>query len=222
MKKVCAGLVLFVLVTGCQGDADSTDLANSSVKGEKFHPIEPKEQGDLEVIGWFDNQTILYLLSGEDSFEMYRHDIFTGDDELLYSDDQSFHRLDANYNHTRFALQTLNDQDQAELIILNANGEVSSTPTLEADDYSIYWSPYDEAEFMAVAFLPDWKQEVYHIQLDPLSIDKTGIQSSYLQWSSPDSVSYLNWSMIPSIEAPLKQYELSSSKITDGYGSGLF
>ncbi|MDQ0205603.1 YqgU-like beta propeller domain-containing protein [Alkalicoccobacillus murimartini] len=222
MKKVCAGFVLLVFVTGCQGEMKPTSFASEPIKGEKIHFIDSEGDGQLEVIGWLDDHTLLYLLSEDDSFELHTHDIFTGDAELFYSEDRTFYSLDINKDQSLFALQTLDDQDQAELTFLDSDGEIELKSEVKADEYTIYWSPYEVAECMVIAFLPEWTQEVYHVSVDRDVINRTSIPSSYIQWNSSDSVSYLDWAIIPEIEAPLKQYQLSSNDVSDWYGTALF
>ncbi|MEK4564579.1 hypothetical protein MKX54_07925 [Alkalihalobacillus sp. FSL R5-0424] len=223
MKKVYTSIVLLLLVSGCQTD-EATVSASKPVASDTIYPIEGVGDHQLEIIGWYDEQSLIYLLSEENSFNLFSHDVLTGEDELFYTgvESEQFHRLDVNKDQSLFALQTLNDQGQAELVILNKSGDVEIDPDLSADDYSIYWSPYHSTEFMAVAFQPDWKQEVYHVDLEEMNVEKTGIQSNFIQWSTENTVTYLNWSMIPSIEAPLQQYDLTKNQTKDGIGSALY
>lgn len=223
MKKVCTSIVLLLVVGGCQTDEAPVSSSNP-VSSDTIYPIEVAKDDQLEVIGWYDEQTLVYLLSEGNSFDLFTHNVFTGEDVLFYDglESEHFHRLDVNNDQSLFALQTLNDQGQAELVILNKSGDVKIDPDLSADDYSIFWSPYHSTEFMAVAFQPDWKQEVYHIDLEAMNVEKTGIESNFIQWSTEDTVTYLNWSMIPSVEAPLQQYNLTTNQTKDGIGSALY
>ncbi|MFK3937691.1 hypothetical protein ACI2JA_09315 [Alkalihalobacillus sp. NPDC078783] len=223
MKKVCTSIVLLLVVGGCQTD-EAPASSISPVVIDTIYPIDVIGDHQLEVIGWYDEQTLVYLLSEGNSFDLFTHDVFTGEDELFYAsiESEQFHRLDVNKDQSLFALQTLNEQGLAELVILNKAGDVEINPDLSADDYAIFWSPYHSTEFIAVAFQPDWEQEVYHVDLEAMDVEKTGIQSNFIQWVTEDTVTYLNWSMIPSVEAPLQQYNLTTNQTKDGVGSALY
>ncbi|TSB46705.1 hypothetical protein [Alkalicoccobacillus porphyridii] len=225
MRKYSIGFMMLMVLAGCHSNenSDVSDGTKTEQAEEVMvHPITQHNDQLPEVIGWYDKQSLFYLLSEEDSFNVYIHNLYTGEERLFYSAEQSFYRIDASQNADYFALQFFNEENQIEMHMLDANGETAFEPKLIGDEFSVYWSPYQESEFMVVAYLPDWNQEVYHGSITDYEIEPIAVESSYFHWNTPDSIAYLEWGQVPSIEAPLKQFNIRTSTLDDWYGSGLF
>ncbi len=167
----------------------------------------------LEVMSWYDEDTILFLQEGNEMFSLHTHDLFSGETSVFFKEDGWILDVSANADYSLFAVQYLSVDARAHLKIVNDLGEIVWTIKDYGDEYTIYWNPYDKQTFVMVAYLPDWKFETYTGNVEQKTITDMGLSHSYFQWISESKVGYLKWEELePNYQAPLYEIDIESGE----------
>ena len=225
MKRVIL-IVILLTVTACtQTPLESQPLPKSLVEspvkrdvphsfflGSSVIPIDENARV-VEVMNWFDNETILFLEEDMEGSTIYKHHLFTGESSVFFEKEGWIVKVIANVDHSLFAVHVINELDQSEIVILDKQGEKKLTIRDFGEDYSVYWNEYDPVSFILTAYLPDWNFETYFVNVEEEHINPIYLDQSYIQWISADSVAYLKWDELePSFRAPLYQANVKTGE----------
>ena len=210
-------IILALAVTGCtqaplesqplpksQIDAPiKRDVPNAFFSGTKIVEIK-EEHRAVENMSWFDSNHVLFLQEDLDGSTLIKHNIYSGTTSEFYEISGWILDVVANVDHSLFALQVINEEDKAEVIIVSKEGNVELTINDFGEDYSVFWNEYDAGSLILTSYLPDWDFETYFVDVENDKMRQIEIEQSYIQWVSKDTVAFLKWDELePSFEAPL-------------------
>lgn len=190
------------------------DVPASFFTGSPIVPIS-NASSFTEVTGWYDNETILYLQEFDEQSSLHKHHLYNGNTSVFFNVDGWIVDVKTNVDYSLFAVQVIDLQNEAQLFILNQDGETEVSIEGFGDDYSVYWNPYNQEQFMMMAYLPNWEFEVYLVDVKTEQISQIDLQQSYIQWLSETSVAYLKWDELePNYEAPLYHVDVQTGEQT--------
>src|SRR5690606_19723570 len=88
------------------------DAPDSFITGSNFTPISVFSSF-IEVTGWFDQNTILYIDEHDDSSTLYTYELTTGKKRELFKNNGWIVDVSANADLTLFAIQLINERNEA-------------------------------------------------------------------------------------------------------------
>lgn len=219
-------IVMLLIVTACtEAPLESQPLPKSIVElpikrdvPSSFFTgsaVVPVDEGSrvVEVMNWYDDKTVLYLEEHLEGSTLHKHHLFTGESSVFYEMEGWIVKVVANVDHSLFALQVINEQDESELIIVDKQGENQLTIKGFGEEYSVYWNEYEPVSFIMTAYLPNWDYETFFVNVEEERIKQVNLEQSYVQWVSTDTVAYLKWDELePSFRAPLYQTNVKTGE----------
>ncbi|UOE95738.1 hypothetical protein [Alkalihalobacillus sp. LMS39] len=227
MGRVIVGILVacVIVLTGCQGsfpyakDAPPLHLdpqrkaAIVGISIEQWLPIEVNPFSFVQVSEWLSDHELLLLFDENEVSTLQRASIETGNQEDFFSVDEPILKVEANADHSLFAIQTASEDFKAPLYVVDQSGTLIYENNNLGEDYSLYWNPYQTDEMIIVSYLPDWEFEVYHLYVNENRLLPLPIEQTFFQWLGPTKVGYLDWHPYePSFEAPLMTVDLETQE----------
>ncbi|NEU30745.1 hypothetical protein GN156_08140 [bacterium LRH843] len=196
---------------GSQSDLpEKRDIPVSFFTGSQLVPVSTASP-ITEITGWFDDETIMYVIEHDEMSMLLQHHLYTGKTTGFFETDGWIVNVKANHDYSLFAIKVIDKSDDASLIIVDKNGEEQMKINRFGDDYSIYWSPYELDQFMMIAYLPDWEFDAFFVDVGEKESTQVELEQSYVQWHSNKEVAYLKWEQFePTFEAPLYKIDIET------------
>jgi hypothetical protein len=189
------------------------DVSTSFFTGADITPIQ-NEHVVTEIIGWFDDDTLLYLQEQEERSSLYKHHLSTGHSSSFVEVGGWITEVRANADYSLFAISHITVDNEAHLVIIDRNGEIRQTIKDYGEEYTAYWNPYKLDTFILIAFLPDWEFETYVVDVAETKVRSIDLEQSYVQWISVTDVGYLKWEELePNFQAPLYEVNVNSGEV---------
>ncbi|KYG32092.1 hypothetical protein [Alkalihalobacillus trypoxylicola] len=194
----CLPLLLFLW--GCQFVSHPSpsivneERAQKSKGAEKIDTIIPysSKSAFLEVLGWFDSETVVIFEEDEKSAKVLKYHIYSGEVVEIFHTDASILEVEWFYSSMILAVQTMDDEaEQADLLFINQMGERLMTLNQFGDQYSVILNPFNKDVLVVVSYLPDWQLESYVINLPKSDITPLHLTEHDYQWLSDGSLTYL-------------------------------
>ncbi|WP_100406819.1 YqgU-like beta propeller domain-containing protein [Bacillus solitudinis] len=186
---------------------------SSFFSGSPISPLFENETVSSEIQGWFNETSVLYLTEREELFSLVIHDVHSGETMPFFDTEDWIINIRENHDYSLFAIQTVNEEDESKVLIVDSSGQIQMEIEDFGEDYSVYWSSFNRDEFILIAYLPDWELDVYFIKASEQKVKPLPIEQSYIQWVSEQKIAYLNWDQLePSYHAPLVFFNLDTQE----------
>lgn len=220
-------VILFMLfLTGCSDKEDPMKDVESSpsqppetnelpaeVENEDIYPLIVNRDSFIEVIDWYDDQSILYMTDENGESRIKRYNIVTKEEEDFFSIDEPIMSVTANRDRSKFAVQTASYTGGSPLYIVDRDGNMQFSSTEMGEAFSLFWNPYDKEQLLIVSYLPDWEYEVLLLTLGKNELKSVAIKQTFFQWIDKEAVAFLNWAEDePSFHAPLHLLQLNTGE----------
>lgn len=169
----------------------------------------------VDILAWFDEETIIYLEESEQVSTLYTFNFGTGEKNVFFEYEGWIIDVEPNVNFDLFAIQLIDPFNQGKLYVLDREGQTALKIDNVGESYSVYWNYYEPEQFLFVAYLPEWQYELYLAHASEQSITPIEPVQSYLQWISSTNAAFLKWSELePSYYAPLYELEIETGHVT--------
>ncbi|MBP3951233.1 hypothetical protein [Bacillus suaedae] len=193
--------------------SEKVEVPESFVEASAIIPLQKRSPSFIEVVGWVNDETILYLEENEQGSKLMTYELYTTQSSVFFETDDWIIDTQTNEDSTLFAIQTLSETEGAKLTIVNQLGEEKLVIRDLGEEYSVFWNPYNINTFVLVAFLPDWQFTSYVVDVTEGSIDEIDLEQSYMQWVDDTKVAYLKWDEIePTYFAPLFELDIETGE----------
>ncbi|MEB1807642.1 MAG: hypothetical protein LPK26_10210 [Bacillaceae bacterium] len=163
----------------------------------------------VEISEWYDSDTVLLLKDENAISYINKVNLKTGEISNFFQTEEPIFSVEANYDHSYFAIQTSTYDLSSPLYFINSEGQMVYKLTDIGEEYSLFWSPYKSEELIIISFLPDWEFDVYQLNLSEGILAQLNLDHTYFQWLTKDEVAFLEWSSLaPSFFAPIYKHNL--------------
>lgn len=226
MKKIIA-LLCCSLLFGCNGpkvvnDATIIDrnvevkesITEDFFEGSLIKPISLKENQNFNSVNeWYDNSTVIYSVENNGISSLYLKQLYSGQTDLFFQSEEFFVKIEANADHTLFAIQTLEKSGGSKVSVLNKMGKEVFVWSGVVDDLQFSWNPFKNDELILTKFLPSLQFEVYKVNVSKRIMTQVQVNNPFVQWTGNDQIGYLKWDQTePKIDAPLYLKNLTTFK----------
>lgn len=189
---------------------DKIDAPDSFLQGSALKPIS-SHSSFAEVVGWFDEQTVLYLEEKDGGSILYTHHLDSGEASPFFESDRLIVDVVGNEDLHLFSIQTMNELNETQLVIVDQEGNEQMNIEGFGEGYSIYWNPYKKEQFIMVAYLPDFDFDVFHVDVEEEKITQLDVEQTYFQWLSETKLAYLKWEDL-NFHAPLYEVDINTGE----------
>jgi hypothetical protein len=179
-----------------------------------IQPIAITENQDFYSINeWYDEDTIIYSVGENKSSSLYLHNLLSGKRDLFYQTNEFINKIQANSDHSLFAVQTLEQSGVGHIRILDKIGKEVFSWDNQIEDLQFMWNPYEPDELVITEFLTYMDFQLLKVNVGTQAVAKIPVNNPFVQWTSKDELGYLNWDQNePSLDAPLHLFNLKTLK----------
>lgn len=204
-------LIVFCLLTGCQekdlqtqpsvssnSEKPSSDQAiekrNNGHSDRKILPLEVKEDQFEFMIGWLNNETILYCENLNGSYVISSYHIYSGEKEQIYTSELPIIQALLSPSKTKILIHTSPTIYEADVKIISLQNEkLIFHDIIESNEISFTWNGYDESKLFAVAFYEDWSFTTYILNVEEQTRAETKVPYPFAIWQNSNSLLTLDW-----------------------------
>lgn len=177
-----------------------------------LQPITLTENQDFYSVNeWYDDDTVIYSVGEKEMSSLYLHNLLSGKRDLFYQTNEFITKIQANSNHTLFAVQTLEQSGESHIRILDKIGKEVYSWDNKIEDIQFIWNPYEPAELVITEFLTYMEFQLLKVNVSRKDAVQIPVNNPFVQWTRKDELGYLNWDQNePSLDAPLLLFNLKT------------
>ncbi|PKG25723.1 YqgU-like beta propeller domain-containing protein [Niallia nealsonii] len=209
---------LFTLaLVGCtdkQKNIKNNKEEKDAVQGEQtkktIFPINDRNGDFIQVAGWLSNESIAYIAKKGTSYQLYKHQLLTGKDTLLYQSNQEIVTVEISPDLQKALIYT-NSLKGGEITVIDSSGSVLYTSALASFEAEFVWNPFTNNELVVTAFKEDWSSNVFLLKVNDQKLIEEAAITPFSQWLNKEELAYINWQEQDSaFQSPLKTINLQT------------
>ncbi|WP_204524707.1 YqgU-like beta propeller domain-containing protein [Litchfieldia alkalitelluris] len=165
------------------------------------------------VGGWYDNESILYIVDDMEKSSVYHYNLFTGTKKEFFSTTSHILSMKANEDHSLFLLHTSKSRDKANIVVIDRKGKTVLEWEVDSFDLEYSWNPYNHSQLIVTTFLKDWSYKSYLINTETDNITSIELKEPFVKWLDENTIGYMHWETDePSFSAPLYSYKIETGE----------
>ena len=228
MKAVLHILVIFAflfLMSSCSGnspedtspDNPETDIEQQPekppVKENALKPLNIEESSFLRVIDWIDSESVLILKKGKEGNELMVYNIFTGDQQVIYTDTEYIVDAKISPEREKILIHTAPLTYSATVTIIDLNGDVLYQRDVESYEITFEWNEYNTDLLFITSFSEDWTYQTLLADISEDTLTEVDSPQPFIQWDGESSFLYQDWPVENiSLSAPLYSQNIFSGE----------
>lgn len=228
-KKVLLLNLLFFLLLVILGSCNLSELSSQKAPQSKISinmkqgvsrtffnisglkPLSISKSEFFTNSGWYDESNFLFITRKNGLSSLKKYNIYTGEHETIFINEQPITSVYPNNDQTLFAIQVVNLQNESLIYIINKLGDVEYTWQGSNSELQITWNPNNSNQIYIAAFLSNWDFELYYVDVTEKSAESIDVENPFIQWIDSSKIGYLKWNQNhPSHFAPLYMYDLET------------
>lgn len=151
------------------------------------------EAGEFEKVhGWLSDQTIVYSTNIQNGSNVYVYNLLEGTSKLLAKMDtmiDSIHISDAgNY----LLIRSSNTPSNCFITVMNKEGKVVFSETIDAFDVAIEWNPYNEDKLLISTFTEDWQDRTFELSLSDQTMSEIELSNPFAYWVNENELIFID------------------------------
>lgn len=208
-------IVLAFLLIACESHQLPKDQKaegqkeNDAKEEKKILPLTVNEDYFQHVVGWFDDDTILYINNKPNTSEMVLYNFAIGTSTTFFQSESPIIQAVPNEDREMFFIHVSPNNYEAHVIVVNRKGEVLFEWDVSSFDLFVKWNPFNTSEIFVSAFYEDWSYETYFIDVSEKDIQENVVDVPFIQWADHAKVAYIKWNNEePELSGPLYLFDL--------------
>jgi hypothetical protein len=230
VRVLLALLFTVIFIAGCQSSHQLYEISDMPykeekdvLKGEVPVPFFSNSQQILSLdmngeafntVGeWYDDESVLYIVDEDGGSDIYYYHLFSGEKKLFYHTDSPIVTMKANEDHSLFLIHVSSERNEAELLVVNKDGEKIYDWKINSFDLQFVWNPKAIDEVFVTAFLEDWTFSTFVLKISEETATPYTVSEPFVQWLDKASIAYMKWNQNePSFNAPLYSFNFETNK----------
>ncbi|AXH99012.1 hypothetical protein DV702_04250 [Sporosarcina sp. PTS2304] len=189
MKRIIWLPILAIALLGCQQQAIEEPQPHMEEE-EMIQTLNIPEDEFRFVAGWFDEQTIGFVVHQENENHVQAFNIVTGEIKTLYTDSAIISDVLIHRSSQEFLVKTSNNSTEAIIILFTKNAEIIDELVIESSELEINWNPADTSKLLLSAFAEDWSYETYMYDSKKQEITQLALSDPFPKWLGEDAIVY--------------------------------
>lgn len=203
-------LLLFSLLVGCareetnnKPDPNDTAVENPVNPSENEEigeedrsfnlPVKFDNKGDHEIIGFFDDETIVYLTHYRDYSMVQTYSLINGENKELHTASEIIGQVILNEQLSNLLVISYPTSYEAKFTFINRLGEVVHERKYEAFDFEVKWNPYNENEILVTSFFEDWTFNTEVINIKENTTIAINTTQPFMFWVGNHQLAYIDY-----------------------------
>lgn len=221
-------LFTLILLTSCQSNYQQSTLHSLSKKNtsqiqkenpqSSFYsdfllPISIPKGEFSRVIGWLNNDEIVYMTQFPEGSNLYRHDLTSGKSKILYESEHPIITARLNPDRNRILIHSAPTTFEGKMTIIDTDGEDEFSHSFPSVDMVFEWNQYNSEQLFITAFKEDWSFSNYYLNLSKKELKPIDVRKPFAKWTGKSKLAFLDWSdQDISLFSPLIQKEFGKEE----------
>jgi hypothetical protein len=229
-NRMFSFILLFVTVCilfGCNNPETSPTQKNDGEEQKEepeqskaeILPIEISENSFQKIVGWVDEENILYLHKVAEQTHLTKYNVFTGQSKTIYKSDQLVIDAIISPSSERVLIHTAPSTYSATVTIIDMEGNPLVTQDIPSKEIYYNWNESNHDLLFIVGFAEDWSYQTYILNTSKKELVPIQAPEPFIKWYTLDSYLYQDWGEDTiSIAAPIFSRNIDNqekSKIVD-------
>jgi hypothetical protein len=229
--------IFVILMSGClnqeptvQPDKPDEDQATpkpplsvDEPNKKEIVPLSVSEGEFGKIIGWLNDETIVYFTNLGQGSTVYSYELFTGKSSVLFKSEHPIISIYLSDSRKNLLIHTAPNNFEGEVTVIDQLGSILATQSIISSEITFAWNPYNENLVLISAFTEDWDFQVYLLDIPKRQLQEVTLPQPFASWITSDEVLYLDWDMdTVSHFAPLVKQKITDKTGKQMVGENLF
>jgi hypothetical protein len=195
-------LVSTLLMVGCEKkeppqlnqtkEPESTAAIISLIDIKENVPIRIEEGEFDKVHGWLSEQTIVYSTNIETGSNVYVYHLIEGTSKLLAKMDTMIDSIHISDTGSYLLIRSSDTTVDCYITVMNTEGKVLFTETIDAFDVAIQWNPYNEERILISTFTEDWQSQTFELSISDQTMSEMELSNPFAYWINEHNLIFVN------------------------------
>ncbi|WP_153732949.1 YqgU-like beta propeller domain-containing protein [Sporosarcina obsidiansis] len=187
-------LITFLLVSCDQKDVEQVEEKNEPLMDEKGLSVQTlitSEEDFRFVAGWLDKENIVFVDHHDTVDRVRKFNLATGDIHTIFTDTDTISEVLIHSVEKQLLVKTASVPTEANVIIIEKDGEVLTELTVESSELEMKWNDVDATKLLISAFQEDWSYQVLLYDTIDQSVETVELVDPFPRWVGKDKIGYL-------------------------------
>ncbi|MBB2480136.1 hypothetical protein H5P36_08025 [Bacillus sp. APMAM] len=181
---------------------------------DKVKPLIIEEDSFQKIVGWLNNNTVVYVAEDKNNTNIYRYNLLDGQKHILYTSDNPVKNVVIAPDKKKLLIHSASLTYMAEINVINLNGKVLFTRKVPSYDLSFDWNNNNPDLILTTVFFEDWSYQVHVLDVKNRTFKKYPAADPFVKWFNGDGILFQDWKDNEMhFFAPLRSVSLSGSDL---------
>ncbi|MGV3464845.1 MAG: hypothetical protein ACO1OT_06070 [Heyndrickxia sp.] len=219
-------LILVFTLSACQHQEIKTTPVHKPSTISIFNEVKPllmDEDSFQKVVGWLDNNSVLYIADENNYTKLFRYNIVNGNKNVVFTSSTPIHNAVISPDKKRLLIHSASSTYLAEIRVIDLNGKVLLSRKVPSYDLNFNWNPENPDYILTTVFFEDWSYQVHILNIKDQTFQKYEIADPFVKWLKGDRILIQDWKDNEMhFFAPLRSYSLSNTKTATTLLTGVY
>ena len=141
--------------------------------------------------GWLDDDTIIFSAKKEEEYYLYSYNLLLKKKEIIYKTNKMIAEASISANGEYILLYTFEDDVEAFIHILNAEGEEQYSVAIPSKEIAYSWNRNSETKLVMNAFYEDWTYSTFLLDFKEGQMEEIFLSQPFAKWYTEDEFIYI-------------------------------
>ena len=141
--------------------------------------------------GWLDNDTIIFSAAEEDEYYLYSYNLTLKKKDVIYQTNNMIAEASISPNGQYILIYTFEDDAEAFIHILNAEGEEQYAVEIPSREIAYSWNQNSENKLILNAFYEDWTFRTFILDFEEGQMEEINLSQPLANWHGENEFIYL-------------------------------
>ncbi|UAC47241.1 hypothetical protein K6959_10940 [Bacillus aquiflavi] len=178
-----------------------------------YNSLKIQEGQFYKIVGWLNDDTILYLTNLSNGTNVYTYNIFLGKSELLYNSKAPIAYTEISPWKNNILIHSAPSEYLAIVTVIDQTGKLLASEQLESAELSFAWSSFNENKILISTFNEDWSFKMSLWEINKQKLSAVSLTEPFVQWITDKEVGYLKWDHeTPALTAPFVRKNIKTDE----------
>ncbi len=160
----------------------------------KIQSLEVIEEQFEYIVGWLNNETILFIEHLNDEYVITSYNVYSGEKKRIYSSHIPILQAILSPSKTHLLIHTSPTVFEADVKVIELKEQkLIYHDRIESSEISFEWNGYDESKLFVVAFLEDWTFHTYIVNIQKKVKEEIDMPYPFAIWNDTSVLLTLDW-----------------------------
>lgn len=177
----------------------------TSAVGQKWKiPISIPVGEFSKLVGWLSENKVLYITNLEQTSSIYRYDLLTGKNELIYKSEKPIIKAVISPSKNNILIHASQSASEGLVTIIDTKGTEILKKSFLSYELAFEWNPDNETQVFITKFAEDWSFQVFLLDLKKTNTSELDLPQPFIKLLDGNEIAFINWAEdSPSLFGPL-------------------